>query len=143
MAYIIFKDGYPVNAYQDIPHQVLGIELDASITDQDLADKNCYTFIDNACPNFDCNLYYQKETWEIQGFNCIRTWTLLPQDEGEAWNYIRDIRNKMLADSDWTQLPDNALSENEKNDWASYRNSLRNITDNFNSPQAVVWPIKP
>lgn len=41
---------------------------------------------------------------------------------------IRQSRNRKLAESDWTQLPDSPLSEEKKEEWKVYRQKLRDIT---------------
>lgn len=59
------------------------------------------------------------------------------------WSDIRIIRNAKLAASDWTQISDNSLKEEEKIAWSEYRNKLRDITDLFFDPDNVVWPTEP
>jgi hypothetical protein len=56
---------------------------------------------------------------------------------------VRTQRNQLLALSDWTQLADVNLSDLEKAAWISYRQDLRNITDQASFPSEVVWPISP
>ena len=41
-------------------------------------------------------------------------------------------RTKALKDSDWTQLPDVSLSDYEKGLWKKFRQTLRDITEDFN-----------
>lgn len=60
--------------------------------------------------------------------------------EQVAWEPIREERNKLLQESDWTQLQDSSA---DKAAWALYRQKLRDITTNNNSPESVVWPEKP
>lgn len=40
---------------------------------------------------------------------------------------IRNRRNYLLKESDWTQLPDNPLSLAQRQNWAFYRQALRDI----------------
>ena len=56
------------------------------------------------------------------------------------WDIIRRTRNKLLEESDWTQLPDVPLATKEA--WASYRQALRDIT-NRPDPFNVTWPTPP
>jgi hypothetical protein len=58
---------------------------------------------------------------------------------GAQWDVIRAERNKLLAESDWTQLPDAPVDAAA---WASYRQALRDITTEAN-PFAVIWPESP
>lgn len=55
------------------------------------------------------------------------------------WTVIRAERNKLLADCDWTQLPDAAADAAA---WAVYRQALRDITDQ-SDPFNVQWPTTP
>lgn len=56
------------------------------------------------------------------------------------WQSVRGFRDRLLAESDWTQLQDSA---SDKQAWASYRNLLRNIPQDFSTPESIVWPEKP
>jgi propanediol dehydratase large subunit len=46
-----------------------------------------------------------------------------------AMKYLRNKRNKALADSDWTVLTDVPLEPAQKAAWMNYRTLLRNITN--------------
>jgi hypothetical protein len=63
-----------------------------------------------------------------------------PRTNETEWNVIRNKRNNFLALSDWTQLPDVAIST--KNAWATYRQALRDIT-NQTDPFNIIWPTSP
>jgi hypothetical protein len=65
--------------------------------------------------------------------------------EKKSPEYTRDVlrevrfrRNNLLACTDWTQLPDNGLSEEEKQSYRNYRQNLRDITKQ--DIQNIVWP---
>ena len=53
---------------------------------------------------------------------------------------IRQQRNQLLTASDWTQIPDCTV---DKQAWATYRQALRDITNQSGFPTDVVWPTKP
>ena len=57
----------------------------------------------------------------------------------------RNVRNQLLADSDWTQMPDSPLADEAKTSWASYRSSLRSLPEHENWPnlEEEDWPTKP
>ena len=40
---------------------------------------------------------------------------------------LRRIRNEMLLVSDWTQLPNAPLTDEEKKEWETYRQELRDL----------------
>lgn len=52
-------------------------------------------------------------------------------------------RDKLLLDSDWTQLPDVPLTEEQKAAWASYRQELRDIPQQSGYPFNVIYPTQP
>ena len=56
------------------------------------------------------------------------------------WIEIRNLRDQLLLESDWTQLADSPQITN--NDWKSYRQYLRDITSQSN-PFDISWPTKP
>ena len=53
---------------------------------------------------------------------------------------LRIKRNRLLLDSDWTQLAD---SQVDKVAWATYRQALRDLPQNITDPFNPVWPVKP
>ena len=50
---------------------------------------------------------------------------ITPIYKARAIDIIRNKRNELLKESDWTQLPDVNISKEE---WATYRQALRDIT---------------
>jgi len=59
---------------------------------------------------------------------------------------LRTKRNKDLQDSDWTQLPDNTLTSEQRNAWMQFRTELRNITNGLTTVEQVNnidYPDKP
>lgn len=56
---------------------------------------------------------------------------------------LRRERDGLLKNSDWSQLPDAPLSAQEKTDWATYRQALRDLPSNTVDPENPDWPTKP
>lgn len=58
---------------------------------------------------------------------------------------MRSTRDGLLNVSDWTQGADSPLTDEKKAEWATYRSSLRNITDHENWPNLENddWPTEP
>ena len=54
---------------------------------------------------------------------------------------IRKERDARLQESDWVMLSD--VPQGIKDLWISYRQALRDITDQPGFPTEIVWPIKP
>jgi len=63
--------------------------------------------------------------------------------ENKNWDDIRVIRDHLLKTSDWTQLADVDLSDEQKEKWKAYRKELRAITGNYRTPVEVRWPQVP
>lgn len=61
----------------------------------------------------------------------------------DKWNNIKSNRNGLLAQSDWTQLPDVNLTPELVQAMKEYRQKLRDITKDFENPDDVVFPINP
>ena len=59
-----------------------------------------------------------------------------------SWNEINKQRNFLLANSDWTAMPD-ATPKPSKEAWLTYRQALRDIPQTFSTPESVVFPNKP
>lgn len=60
--------------------------------------------------------------------------------DAEQAKAVRASRNKMLADSDWTQVADAPV---DKTAWATYRQALRDVSTQTGFPWDVQWPIEP
>jgi len=58
-------------------------------------------------------------------------------------NELRVERNKLLLSTDWTQMPDAPLTPEKQIEYANYRQALRDITNNLDDPDDVIWPQKP
>ena len=59
-------------------------------------------------------------------------------------NDLRITRNGLLAETDWTVLPDSPVAD--KTAWQSYRTELRDLTNGLTTVEqveAVTWPTKP
>lgn len=57
-----------------------------------------------------------------------------------TWDLIRFRRNRLLKDSDYTQMAD---WPGDKEAWSVYRQALRDIPEVFDSPHDVIWPTAP
>lgn len=68
--------------------------------------------------------------------------SLRAPSENELLEKIREHRNYLLQQSDFTQLVDSPLTESQKEKWRVYRQELRDFPqtcDIFNP----IWPISP
>jgi hypothetical protein len=59
----------------------------------------------------------------------------------DAEREARKLRNYLLQQSDWTQMPD--APEANKAAWATYRQELRDVTNQVGFPDNIIWPEVP
>jgi hypothetical protein len=62
------------------------------------------------------------------------------QKDAEQAKNIRSTRGEKLSESDWTQVADAPV---DKAVWATYRQSLRDITTQTGFPWEITWPVTP
>jgi hypothetical protein len=60
--------------------------------------------------------------------------------DAEQAKSVRQTRDQKLKDSDWTQVADAPVN---KEDWAAYRQALRNLPNEEGFPWTVVMPKEP
>jgi len=58
---------------------------------------------------------------------------------------LREMRDVLLKESDWTQMPDCPISEEIKNDWRIWRQAMRDITSTVSYPleNTIQLPVTP
>ena len=74
-------------------------------------------------------------------------WTTSSKTADETAEYDADMaasnrstRDNLLSQSDWTQVSDAPVDATV---WATYRQALRDITDQAGFPNDINWPVKP
>ena len=73
-------------------------------------------------------------------------------EKGEPMKLLRVERNKLIAETDWTQANDSPLGSSKKTEWQTYRQALRDLPANA-SPKldsnynldltSFTWPTPP
>jgi len=64
-----------------------------------------------------------------------------PRPSEELASDARIKRNFLLSASDWTQLPD--IPQSVKDQWAAYRQALRDVPQQSEFPFVITWPQEP
>ena len=59
------------------------------------------------------------------------------QKDAEQAKNVREQRNKLLSESDWTQLADAPV---DAVIWSNYRQELRDVTKQDGFPFNIIWP---
>jgi hypothetical protein len=74
-------------------------------------------------------------------------WGSVPRSDNEQENLlavIREWRTILLLDSDWTQTLDSPFTESERQQWAQYRQELRDIVETNSANLAeTIFPTPP
>ena len=78
---------------------------------------------------------------------------LTPEEEAELearaeaadldMSMVRSQRDSLLRSKDWTQVGDAALGDHTAEEWATYRQALRDLPSVYSRVSEVVWPNDP
>jgi hypothetical protein len=92
---------------------------------------------------------YSEGTPELSGSVYVQTWNITDASEeeintriDEKWGEVRETRNLLLQQSDWTQFQDSPITGSKLTEWQTYRQQLREITSQSN-PFNLFWPVRP
>lgn len=84
------------------------------------------------------------------GSDWTQTWLLVtasPEEisarTAQQGEIVRAQRNHLLAACDYTRLDDVQMDINTRQQWADYRQALRDITTQPGFPWSVEWPVAP
>jgi len=117
-----------------------------------------HNFPEEACKDFN---YFMTNYWfNIEEGSFVKVKSEQPNEyavynsKEETWSWdaalvlidIRRQRDSLLTRSDWTQLGDNTLTDQEKADARDYRTKLRDVTKDIGNPvdaAAIDWPTPP
>lgn len=67
-------------------------------------------------------------------------------DQDRLFADFRSSRDVRLSWSDWTQIPDSPLTKAKREEWATYRQALRDLPAQLSGIESlddVQWPLKP
>lgn len=124
------------------------ISFPTSLTNDSLEDFNVYPVTSINCGS-DYTKNYEEDTPILSGSVYIQVWneTNASDEEistkvEEKWLEIRELRDTLLTQSDWTQFQDSPIAGSTLTEWQTYRQSLRDITSQSN-PFSLSWPARP
>ena len=128
--------------FKEIGKSALILGEASDLTADQIAAKDIYLYIKNtALPNVDA-----QGTPALVNAIDVKGDTNLKKEKNvieEAWWDIRKERNQLLKDSDYIMFPDITITTEKKEEWETYRQSLRDIPQDYDSPDEVVYPDKP
>ena len=122
------------------------VSLPAELTDTSLIEWDMYVVTPTPMPT-DYTKNITEGTPVLTDGVYYQNWIQTDASQSEIdyrlenqWFIIRETRNELLAECDWTQLAD--IPTETKSIWSEYRQSLRDITSQTN-PFNITWPVKP
>jgi hypothetical protein len=87
--------------------------------------------------------FFEKVEWNSETVS----WEKTTIPELELMAKVRLERNNGLELSDWTQLPDSPLTEEKREEWAEFRQKLRDLPESIPSDATeyanFIWPQRP
>lgn len=86
---------------------------------------------------------YVDEKWVLEWVVKNKTQAQIDADTKTKESEIREMRDELLAETDWVTI--RAIDEGVPVDqvWTDYRHSLRTVSDQDGFPWNVEWPTKP
>lgn len=101
-----------------------------------------------------------NKVWSPDGTADVQEhWVELPEEDtaqvgwvfdGTTWieptvsiDDLRVERDALLSSSDFTQLADSPLTDEQKNAWVTYRQQLRDLPGSYVPVTEPEWPIQP
>jgi hypothetical protein len=130
---------FPYNI-SDLKKENPNISFPNPITEDALAAFDVYPVTSTAAPTFDNKTHLVRQSVDFIDGTWTQTWQLQELPEEQASTNIRAERNRRLINSDWTQLSDSPVDSTL---WISYRQALRDVTDQTGFPWNVNWPTEP
>ena len=124
------------------------ISLPKLPTEEQLNEVGIYSVQPTPKPAYDHTLNYESVAIQNENGDWVESWIESPASEqeilartAEKSNEVRQHRNKLLTETDWTQSRDVSLQNDAE--WITYRQALRDITSQDGFPHNVIWPEKP
>jgi len=148
MKYARVENNQVVDHNRDLPKNWQNFSNFYLFDNETLKEYGWYPFRFVEAPNMENSVisgsYFEIGDDEVVEYQTRRAKTEeeIQQENEYKWIEIRERRNRLLFESDWTQLPDSPLSEEKRQEWRIYRQELRDIT-NYTSPDEVIWPNEP
>jgi len=85
--------------------------------------------------------YIQLSAVEKRGGRWYQTWEVAKRPDAD--DRVRAKRNRLLAESDWVVVMHTENGTSIPAEWKTYRQELRDITDQSGFPYSVNWPKNP
>jgi argonaute-like protein implicated in RNA metabolism and viral defense len=115
------------------------ISFPSDVNDESINHLGVYRVQPSARPTYDGVISKLVDTVELINEQWVQVWITENVDIESAKANVRRRRNSLLAETDYMALADSTLTE----EWAAYRQALREIPQQEGFPFEVEWPSKP
>lgn len=143
---------YPYEIGEHIYNMTRTVEdynFDQVETVESLASSSIYVVLQSDPPTINYDQRIEEATPILSGSVYIQDWIIssasleeIDKTKQLRWRHIRNKRQTLLEESDWTQCQDSPITGSKLTEWQTYRQSLRDIT-NQDDPFSINWPTKP
>ena len=90
-------------------------------------------------PAYDDTVNALVDSVELVNEKWVQKWLVENVNEELAILNARGNRDRLLSETDWMALFDNVLTQ----EWAAYRQALREVPQQAGFPFEIIWPTKP
>lgn len=107
-----------------------------------LADWDVYPYTVDPQPSYDPLVQQMNKGPFVQDAQGAwsQPWTVAQLPQVDAERNVRNRRDALLVQSDWTQVADAPVDQAT---WATYRQALRDVPSQADFPYNVTWPTEP
>lgn len=123
------------NIRMDFPN----VSFPADVNDESINHLYVYRVQQTERPAYDDTVNTLVDSVELVNEKWVQKWIVENVNEELAILNVRRKRDRLLSETDWMALFDNVLTE----EWAAYRQTLREVPQQIGFPFEVVWPVKP
>lgn len=115
------------------------VSFPATVPDAELASYGVERVTPATAPSINTLTHRLERSCELVDGVWTEVWTETQRELAVAEKNIRDQRNQLLSQTDWTQLSDSSVAST----WTTYRQELRDVPGQDGFPYSVTWPAEP
>lgn len=115
------------------------VSFPATVPDAELASYGVERVTPATAPSINTLTHRLERSCELVDGVWTEVWTETQRESAVAEKNIRDQRNQLLSQTDWTQLSDSIVAST----WTTYRQELRDVPAQDGFPYSVTWPTEP
>ena len=123
------------NIRMDFPN----VSFPADFNDEAINELGVYRVEQTERPAYDATVKQLVDSVELVNEKWVQKWLIENVNEELAIFNVKRRRDTLLAETDWMALIDTTLTQ----EWASYRQALRDVPAQEGFPFEVQWPVKP